>query len=124
MIRGLGVDMEQVSRLKRSMENPRFLEKCFTPSEREYILSKANAAQSAAGIFCAKEAFFKAMGVGIGAFSLHDMEIRHDRNGKPFMELYGHAKEMLKDGDVLVSIAHTGDLATAQVLIVEKQSCF
>ena len=121
MIRGLGVDMEQISRLKRSMENPRFLEKCFTPGEREYILSKANAAQSAAGIFCAKEAFVKAMGAGIGSFSLQDMEVRHEENGRPILELSGRAKEELCGADVLVSIAHTGDLATAQVLILEKR---
>ena len=121
MIRGLGFDMEQISRLKKSMENPHFLEKCFTPLEREYILGKANAAQSAAGIFCAKEAFMKALGAGIGTFSLQDMEIRHEKNGKPIMELHGRAKEMLRDSEVLVSIAHTGDLATAQVLIFEKR---
>lgn len=118
MIRALGVDIEQISRLKKSMENPRFLEKCFTRAEREYILTKANAAQSAAGIFCAKEAFIKAMGVGIGYFSLHDMEIGHEKSGKPYMRLYGRAKEMTGEADVLVSIAHTGDLATAQVLVL------
>ena len=118
MIRALGVDIEQISRLKKSMENPRFIERCFTSKEREYILSKANAAQSAAGIFCAKEAFIKALGVGIGYFSLHDMEICHEKGGKPYMRLYGRAKEMTDGADVLVSIAHTGDLATAQVLIL------
>ena len=119
MIRGLGVDMEQIPRLKRSMENPLFLEKCFTQKEREYILSKANAAQSAAGMFCAKEAFIKAMGAGIGFFSLLDIEIGHGEKGKPYIELYGRAKEAAGDATVLVSIAHTGDLATAQVLIAE-----
>ncbi len=121
MVRGLGVDIEQISRLKRSMENPHFLEKCFTPAEREYILSKANAAQSAAGIFCAKEAFMKAMGAGIGTFSLQDMEVRHEKSGRPVFALTGRAKEELRGADVLVSIAHTGDLATAQVLIIEKE---
>jgi len=119
MIRGLGVDVEQISRLKRSIENPRFLEKCFTPSEREYILGKANAAQTAAGIFCAKEAFFKALGAGIGSFSMQDVEIRHEESGKPFMALFGRAREIAGSGRVFLSIAHTGDLATAQVIIVE-----
>ena len=117
MIRAIGVDIEQISRLKRSMENPRFLDKCFTKSEQEYILSKANAAQSAAGIFCAKEAFIKALGEGIGYFSLCDIEILHQESGKPYMKLYNRAKEMTEGENVLVSISHTGDLATAQVLI-------
>lgn len=117
MIRAIGVDMEQIARLKRAMENPRFLEKCFTKSEQEYIGSKANAAQSAAGIFCAKEAFIKAMGVGIGYFSLCDIEILHEENGKPYLLLHNRAKEMTEGDHILVSISHTGDLATAQVLI-------
>ena len=93
------------------------MDKCFTKSEQEYILSKANAAQSAAGIFCAKEAFIKALGVGIGYFSLCDIEIRHEENGKPYMKLYNRAKEMTEGDYVLISISHTGDLAVAQVLI-------
>lgn len=117
MIRAIGVDIEQISRLKRSMENSRFLDKCFTKSEQKYILSKANAAQSAAGMFCAKEAFMKAMGAGLGYFSLCDIEILHQENGKPYMKLYNRAKEMTEGENVLVSISHTGDLATAQVLI-------
>jgi holo-[acyl-carrier protein] synthase len=117
MISAIGVDLEQISRLKRAMENPRFLEKCFTESEQKYILSKANAAQSAAGIFCAKEAFIKALGVGIGFFSFCDIEVLHQENGKPYMKLYNRAKEMTEGANVLVSISHTGDLATAQVLI-------
>jgi holo-[acyl-carrier protein] synthase len=120
MIRALGVDIEQISRLKRSMENPRFLERCFTPYEREYIISKANAAQSAAGIFCAKEAFLKAMGVGVGSFSFQDMEVRHEAGGKPYMLLYGRVSQAAGDVDILVSIAHTGDLATAQVLVADR----
>ncbi len=117
MISAIGVDLEQISRLKRAMENPRFLEKCFTESEQKYILSKVNAAQSAAGIFCAKEAFIKALGVGIGFFPFCDIEVLHQENGKPYMKLYNRAKEMTEGANVLVSISHTGDLATAQVLI-------
>ena len=117
MIRGIGVDMEQIPRLAKAMENPRFLEKCFTQNEREYILSRAASAQSAAGMFCAKEAFIKATGAGIGHFSLVDIEILHAPNGRPYMVLHNRAKELAEGDRVLVSISHTGDLATAQVLI-------
>lgn len=117
MIRGIGVDMEQISRLKKAMENPRFLEKSFTKSEQEYILARANSAQSAAGIFCAKEAFIKAIGTGMGSFSLCDVEVLHEEGGKPYIKLYNRARDLAEDSLVLVSIAHTGDMACAQVLI-------
>lgn len=117
MILGIGVDVEQIPRIRKAMENPRFLDKCYTKSEQEYIASRANGAQSAAGLFCAKEAFIKAVGTGMGSFSLCDVEIAHDEKGKPFIRLYGGAKDLVGEGRALVSIAHTGDLATAYVLI-------
>ena len=117
MVLGIGIDVEQIPRIKKAMENPRFLDKCYTKSEQEYIALRANAAQSAAGMFCAKEAFIKAVGTGMGAFSLCDVEVAHAENGKPYIRLAGGAKDLVGGGRVLVSIAHTGDLATAYVLI-------
>lgn len=114
MILGIGVDMEQVSRLKKAMENPRFLEKCFTASEREYILARANAPQSAAGMFCAKEALIKA--AGGGPLSLQEIEILHEKGGRPYMRLAGRALAQA-GGRVHLSISHTGDVACAQVVI-------
>ena len=58
MIAGIGIDLCQISRMAENLRNPHFIERFFCEEERDYIRSKnMSAAQSAAGIFAAKEAF-------------------------------------------------------------------
>ena len=59
----------------------------------------------------------KALGFGLGYFSLCDIEVLHDPNGKPCLKLHGRAEELTRGDNVLVSISHTGDLACAQVIV-------
>ena len=40
MIRGVGTDIVEISRIEKSMNNSRFLEKNFTNSENEYFKNK------------------------------------------------------------------------------------
>ena len=54
----IGVDIVEISRMEKSIKNERFLKKVFTEQEIEYCKS----VQSFAGIFAAKEAYFKALG--------------------------------------------------------------
>jgi holo-[acyl-carrier protein] synthase len=99
-----------VSRMEKSMANEAFVKKVFSAREREYIDGKGQKAQTAAGMFGAKEAFLKALGTGIGPVPLCEVEILHDENGAPLIE-YG------KNMKIHVSISHMGDIAVAQVII-------
>ena len=66
MIRGLGCDLCAISRMEKIMADGRFLHRYFTEGERAYIAARARGAQTAAGIFAAKEALVKALGTGFG----------------------------------------------------------
>ena len=116
---GVGLDLCQVDRIARAMENPRFLARAFTQGERARIAEKG--AQTAAGLFAAKEAVAKALGSGFDGFFLDKIEIWWDDLGCPQCRLHGGAGERLRrlgGGRVLLSITHENGLAAA-VAVVE-----
>ena len=98
MIRGLGMDLCEISRMERLLDDERFLKRYFNEGEIGYIRTKGkSAAQTMAGIYAAKEAFSKALGTGI-TFDLKEISIFHDEAGMPGYSLSGKA-EKLGEGD-------------------------
>ena len=89
MIVGLGMDLVEIARIRRAMENPRFLERVLTPTEREFAVSPAQVA----GRWAAKEAIYKALGLhsyftaGVQALGIplswQDVEILPAAHGAP-----------------------------------------
>ena len=111
-IRGLGLDLCEIDRMRPHLED-RFLERNFTEQETAYIRSRgAQAAQSMAGIWAAKEAVMKALGTGI-AFPMREVEITHTALGQPAVTLHGKAAETALGGTFLLSITHEGNVAAA-----------
>jgi holo-[acyl-carrier protein] synthase len=120
LILGIGLDLIETARVKRSLENPGFIKKVFTAGEQEYLQKRSGNAQSAAGIFAAKEAVSKALGTGFGPISLQEVEIMWNENGKPGVRLTGAALKRMQDMGgrrILVSITHIRELAAAQAVI-------
>ena len=123
MIVSIGIDIVEVYRIAETIERtPRFIERVYTPVEREYCHAKgAAAAQSFAGRFAAKEAFLKALRTGWrGKISWHDIEVANDADGAPRLIITGEARSLVDElGNVTlhVSIAHTNEHAVAQVII-------
>lgn len=115
MIKGIGLDVTLISRMESKLDRQSFMNRVFTQKEQEYINSKGSRAQTAAGIFSAKEAFLKALGKGICDIRLNEIEIEHSQNGAPYL-LYPN------EGKIFVSITHMGDIAAAQV-IIESEDC-
>lgn len=99
----IGIDIVKIARIEKSIKNDTFLQQVFTDREREYC----KRAESFAGIFACKEAYFKAVGTGI-KFPLTDVEILHSDKGKPYID-------GIKNSDV--SISHDGEYAIATVII-------
>ncbi|MEG1527985.1 MAG: holo-ACP synthase [Clostridia bacterium] len=115
----IGVDIIEIDRIAKLI-NKDFLNTFFTDKEKEYIITKNNSAQTVAGLFSAKEAISKALGIGLGnGVKLNEMEIDHDIMGKPIVVLYGEAKEELaKYGkEIEISISHNKTSAIAFALI-------
>ncbi|HCS74831.1 MAG TPA: holo-[acyl-carrier-protein] synthase [Clostridiales bacterium] len=120
LILGIGLDIIETARVESKIENQRFLDRVYTPSEQKYILARKRNGHSAAGIFAAKEAVAKALGTGFGTVRWTEIEIIQDPKGKPCVNLSGAAQQRLEKmggKHVLVSITHIKDLAAAQAVI-------
>lgn len=118
----VGIDVLDVVRMEKFVQNEHFLEKYFTPYEIEYVQKNNRQTLSLAGIFAAKEAFLKALGIGIGGgIALNDIEIRHDNNGKPYLDVLSNkSKIMLKTmsvEEIAISISHADEIATAICIV-------
>lgn len=122
-VKGIGVDVQLIGEVSTS---PEFLERNFTPAEREYCNQQPDPRASFAGRWAAKEAVVKALcnaadgskptwleGAG-GA--LNKVEIVKEPSGAPKVVIHiehGGIKE------VKVSISHSGAYATAIAVVVE-----
>lgn len=117
-IKGVGCDIVSVSRIAKLVYAPRFLEKTYTAHEQAYI--SENGAQTAAGLWAAKEAVSKALGTGFVGFTAKDIEIRHTESGTPQIVLYNGAKarsERMHMAHIQISIAHEKEQALAFAVI-------
>ena len=85
-----GIDLVEIARFRQLKPEilARFYQRVFTPGEIAYIGQRFEAA---AGIFSAKEAVVKALGCGIGPVSWQEIEIHHNAEGMPQVELHGSA---------------------------------
>lgn len=112
----VGTDIEEIARIGDLLKKGDvFLKRCFTENEISYIENKGKAEESAAGMFCAKEAFSKALGTGFSNFGFRDIEILHDDKGKPYIHPVGRLAYM-SSSDFELSISHSGNYATATVI--------
>ena len=119
MIRGVGLDLCEISRMAHAISHPHFLERIFSEQERAYLAEKGScAAQSAAGMYAAKEAYLKARGTGIDSLGLDQIEIAHDLHGKPYYRLSGSYAETRVTAHL--SISHDGGCAAAVCVLEEE----
>ena len=77
---------------------------------------RARPAAHYAARFAAKEAFSKALGTGIKGFSLTEIEIREDDNGKPYFVLSGRAAKLAEGLSLHLSMSHEREEAVAMVV--------
>jgi holo-[acyl-carrier protein] synthase len=120
MIVGTGIDIAEVLRIRHSIERfgDRFLQRIYTEGEIRYCDSKANRFERYAARFAAKEAAMKALGVGLGAFGFHDVEVVREPSGAPSLALTGGAAALAASLGVTgfrISITHTDRTAEAVV---------
>lgn len=119
----IGIDSVEIARIKKSMQNPRFLGYILGDEERRLMEEKDIPAQSVAARFAAKEAFSKAIGTGLSGISLNDIQVLNDEKGKPYLVLSGTAKEIADENglDFDVSLTHTDTTATAAVIAFKRE---
>lgn len=122
MLVGIGIDSVDVPRFSAVLERrPSIRARVFTSQEQSYALGLADPVPSLAARFAAKEAVMKSLGVGLGAFSWGEVEVRRSRSGQPALVLTGRAAGLALDRGVrawLVSLTHTASLASAVVAAI------
>ncbi len=114
---GVGIDAVEVERFRTAKTS--LLERLLTPDERDYANQFADPAPSLAARFAAKEATMKALGVGLGAFGFHDVEVVRKDSGEPKLVVTGNAQRLATERGVsrfLISMSHTRSIATAIVI--------
>lgn len=123
MIVGLGVDMEEITRIGEAIRRHGrpFLDRIFTPAEIAYCERHRDPVERYAARFAAKEATMKALGTGWGKrVRWRDIEVGRQPGGRPTIILHGAAREhaeRMGARHVSLSITHSGNFALAEVIL-------
>ena len=127
MIYGIGVDLVKVARIAAAIERhgERFLKRVFTPREIAHCRGKTRGSDSAFALrFAAKEAFSKALGVGLrrNGIRWREVEVVPNPMGKPEFFVSGRAAELCAAAGITamhLSLTDENGQALA-VVILEK----
>lgn len=116
MIRGIGIDLIEVERIKKAMMRQGFIERYFTIEEILMFKEHNMNPLKVAGNFATKEAVVKMFGTGFRKIRLKDIEVLRDYLGKPTVKL--HEQALFVAGEVKldyihVSISNTNEYVTA-----------
>lgn len=131
MILGIGIDLVSVSRVESLFFKfkDKFLQKIFTKNEIDqakkiFIVEKR--ILFFAKRFAAKEAFAKAIGLGIGrGINFQDIEIFNDKFGRPLIKILNNKERFLKKHFVCKKLSfHLSltdeNLMASAVVLIEK----
>jgi holo-[acyl-carrier protein] synthase len=123
MIRGVGIDLVNIDRIEQAVERwgQRFLKRIFTAAEIERCQLQSRPAQCLALRFAAKEAFAKALGLGMRkGLRWRDVEVVNDDLGKPGLVLHNQAEQLLgamEAKKTWLSLSDERDSAIAVVIL-------
>jgi holo-[acyl-carrier protein] synthase len=117
---GVGVDAVDLERFRAVLgRRPLVGDRIFSDREREDAARRRDPVPSLAVRFAAKEAVLKALGVGLGAVGLQEIEVVRLRSGAPEIELHGRAAALARQQGANrwhVSLTHSDLVAVATVV--------
>ncbi|OFV93735.1 MAG: holo-[acyl-carrier-protein] synthase [Acidobacteria bacterium RIFCSPLOWO2_12_FULL_54_10] len=123
MILGMGMDIEEIARVREVMERhgERFVKRVFTAGEVSYCSQHKYPELRYAARFAAKEAAMKALGTGWrDGVAWKQIEVANLPSGKPTIHLNGKALEvfqLLEGKSIAVTLSHSQQVAVAAVII-------
>jgi len=130
MIYGIGTDIVQISRVEAALarSGPRFAEKILGPQELDkyHARSAKNAVRGLrflATRFSAKEAFSKAIGMGMRMpMTWRSMQMLNDPSGKPTIVCSGALDEFMRQNrlSAQVTISDEADYGVAFVIVTQS----
>ena len=126
-ILGIGVDIIENKRIKKSIKNVNFINRIYSSKELKLSTLSINKTSFFSKRFAAKEAFAKAMGTGIrNNLNFKDIEVINDKLGKPYYIKNRKITKMIKKNfnvknfDCFLSISDEKNYSTAFTIIQSK----
>jgi len=123
-IYGIGTDIANINRIKKSLKNKNFIDRLFSKNEVKKCNNQINKANCYAKRFAAKEAFSKAMGTGISrGINFNEIIVHNIKSGKPNIKLLGNTKKIVnkilnkKKFNIFLSLSDDKPFAVATVVI-------
>jgi holo-[acyl-carrier protein] synthase len=123
MIYGIGTDLVHIERIDRVMRRwgDRFIHRIYTSDEIKLCYSRPFPPSAFALRFAAKEAFSKAVGLGMRkGVKWRDIEVFHYRGGRPGLRLHGRSSDICREEKITgfhLSLSDEGEYATAMVVL-------
>ena len=123
MIYGIGVDIVKISRMEKVIQRwgDRFIQRVFLPKEAETCYHRPSPFSAIALRFAAKEAFSKALGIGMRkGLRWRGIEVFNSPSGKPNLRLHGKALDICQDeriSGIYLSLSDDGDYGIAMIVV-------
>ncbi len=123
MVYGIGVDLVQIVRMERAIRKwgERFIVRVFTSEEARICQDRATPPAAFALRFAAKEAFSKAMGLGMKrGLKWREIEVFNDSRGKPGLRLHGSSLKICNEKGITgihLSLSDERDYGVAMVVL-------
>ena len=126
-ILGIGVDIIDNKRIRKSITNKAFIKRIFTSKEILNSRSQKNKTNYFAKRFAAKESFVKALGTGFRKnLNFKDVEILNNKFGKPYflnnkkIDKIIFDRFKVKSSNFFLSISDEKDYSIAFTIIQKK----
>ena len=123
-ILGIGVDVIENKRIKNLINNRSFINRIFGKNEVKHSKKILNKTNYFAKRFAAKEAFAKALGIGISkGLKFKEISVLNISSGKPTINLSGKTKKIVvkilrtKKYKTLISLSDDKSYGLATVII-------
>ena len=127
MIYGIGIDLASIGRIEKVINKwgDRFLNRVFTLDEKIFCAKKSIPFSAFTLRFAAKEAFSKALGLGMRrGIKWRDIEVYNSPTGKPGLKLHGAALDTCKQNGITgihLSLSDDGNYGIAMVILEIKK---
>mgnify|MGYP001193923848 FL=1 len=125
---GIGVDIVENSRIRKSINNKKFLLRIFTKNEIAQSIKTNSKVAFFSKRFAAKEAFSKALGLGFRkSLNFKDISIINNKYGKPSIKIKDKLKNIKKKQfktnkvNILLSISDESKYSIAFVILEKNE---
>ena len=125
---GIGIDIVENSRIRKSINNKKFLLRIFTKNEIAQSIKTNNKVAFFSKRFAAKEAFSKALGLGFRKnLNFKDISIINNKYGKPSIKIKDKLQNIIKKQfktnkvNILLSISDENKYSIAFVILEKNE---